>query len=197
MSRILSVVFGAIGLIAFMAIYLEVAKWARPTPPRLAGRESAESVTIELTPTFALESSGWSSDPTQTLEIRCEGKTIISSVSVSAPFETIRFEGITDLKVGENELWCVAYAGPDAAVMGDQWDWGTGPSPYDSQLHSVRGLRVRVGRDGFWWTDQTLWAAPGAAPAGVIRVSVPPAHRDSHSFNGAGSLISSISRGLV
>lgn len=181
MTRIIGLIAGALVLLLFMGSYLELSRRARPKPPRLAPRDSVEGVTIELTPTFATAPSGWGVAPEATLEIRLEGKSIVSSSVVSAPFEPLRFEGITDLKVGENELWCVAFAGPDAAVLGDQWDWETGPSPSDPSGHSVRGLRVRVGRNGFWWADQTLWAPAGSAPAGTIRVQVPPQHSDSHS----------------
>ena len=173
MTRIWSVVGGAILLIAFMATYLELARRARPEPPRLVERPVATGVTIELTPTFGVAPSGWGLGGDRTFEVRCEGRTIFSSEVVSAPGETIRFEGVDALSVGDNEVWCVAYAGPDAAVLDDRLDFGTGRSPNVNSHGAVRGLRVRIGRGGQWWADQTLWSFPGAAPAGVVRVRIP------------------------
>ena len=164
--RIAVVIIGSLLLLLLIAMYLDLAARARPTrylgEPIPAGQE----VQIELTPTFEPRAAGWTEPQDVVLEVRSAGKLLVAETESVASLEArtyrVSLPGLTEV-----ELWCAAYAGSDAALSDAAIEVeGLGDN-------SLRGLRVRVGRDGQWWNDQTLWAVPGGAPAGTIRVRLP------------------------
>lgn len=166
--RIAVVIIGSLLLLSLIAMYLDLA--ARARPPRFLGEPIAagQDVQIELTPTFEPRAGGWTEPLDVVLEVRSAGQVLVAETepvgSLEARTYRVSLPGFTEV-----ELWCAAYAGSDA-VLSDAAIVVEGLG--DTAL---RGLRVRVGRDGQWWNDQTLWAVPGGAPAGTIRVRIPDA----------------------
>ncbi len=127
---------------------------------------------IELTPSFAAEPGPWSGEPGLRFEVRGLGRTLVADHEPIAPFETRRYRLDTALPAGINELWCAAYAGPDAAIAEELATIDT--SETDAAAAAPRrALRVRIGRHGRWWVDRTFWSIPAGSPSGAVRFEIP------------------------
>jgi len=170
--RIAGVIVGALLLVLLVEGYLSLARRARPLPPEIPRRPDVDDVIIELTPSFAAEPGPWSSEPGVRFEVRGLGRTLVADREPIAPFETRRYRLDVALPAGVNELWCAAFAGPDAAIADDLSTIDSSETSAEAEAPR-RALRVRIGRHGRWWVDRTFWSIPSGSPSGAIRFEIP------------------------
>jgi len=164
--RIAAVLLSALLLLGSMALYLNLAKRARPAPRQPSTTTSMQQVQIELTATFDASASGWNEPVDAVLEVRSSGRTLVLETRPIRAFEP-QLYNVSLPSLPQIELWCAAHAGSDALLSNSSIE----TDRRDSE--PVRGLRVRLGRQGQWWSDTTIWSIPGGAPAGRVLVTQP------------------------
>lgn len=118
---------------------------------------------IELVPMFDVGPDEFALDSTNasTIVVELRGEQILNRAQPVASGETVMVENVTGLVEGENELYVKA-------------------SSADGNADKVRGLRVRVLRDGLVLAEQWLSCEPGASVEGPVRVTLSPTLNDEH-----------------
>jgi hypothetical protein len=125
--------------------------------------EAAGAFSIELVPMFDAGPDEFALDaensPSILVELR--GQQIFERSQPVASGETVIVENVTGLIAGDNELYLKANSA-------------------DGDADKVRGLRVRVLRDGLMMAEQWLSCEPGAPVEGPVRVMLSPTLNDEH-----------------
>lgn len=137
--------------------YLEFAAAARPKPLAHAADapEAAEGkFSVEITLTFDAQADAFSLDPVS-LVLKRQSDILLQRDDLVPAGEPLIVEDVPQVVAGINEFYfeCV---------------------PKSDGQHLARAVRLRVLRDGVPVADETLWAAAGQVPRGVIRLDVPP-----------------------